>query len=79
MARDASAVFASLIGAAHDNFVNRSLIERWVARNKAAQSHGGKIVGSHRGEATAEAAERGADAVADKNSRHDGFLCEAAK
>jgi hypothetical protein len=69
-ARDVAVVFAGLVGAAVKHVGDRSPIDFGVARHQRAQRNRAEIVGAHRGERAAVAAEGRAHGIADEGLVH---------
>src|SRR6218665_29341 len=72
-AGDVAVVFAGLVGAAKQHIGHGGPVNLRVARHQRAQGNGAEVVGAHRAEGTAIAAERCADRVANKGLVH-GFV-----
>jgi len=73
-ARDVAVVFAGLVGAAENHVAHGLPIELGMALHQRAQRHRAKVVGAHRRQCTAIAAERRANGVADEGMMHGGRL-----
>ncbi len=71
-ARDIAVVLARLVGAAEDHIVDGVPVDGRVARHQRLQRDGAQIVGAHGGQRAAEAADGGADIVADEGFGHFG-------
>ena len=69
-ARDVAVVFARLVGAAHDDVIERAPIDAGVARGERPQRHLGEIVRPNLGERSAVASDGRARGVADESVGH---------
>ncbi|MNI02213.1 hypothetical protein D3C73_550790 [compost metagenome] len=69
-ARDVAVVLTRLIGRAQDHVVERRRVQPRIARQQRPQRQGRQIVGAHRGQGAAVAADGGADRVADESVGH---------
>jgi hypothetical protein len=66
MRADVAVVLAGLVGAAVVDVVDARPVHARVARDEGGDRQRGQVVGAHAGERAAEAAEGGADGVADE-------------
>ena len=73
-ARHVAIVFAGLVGAAEENFVETRPIGLRVARDECADRRGGEIVGADFRQRAAVAADGGARCIADENIPHCSLL-----
>ena len=69
-ARHIAVVFAGLIGAAEEDFIELRPVGLRIARDQRPDRDRGEVVGANLGERAAVAADRGARCIADENLAH---------
>jgi len=78
-ARDIAIVFAGLVRATKEHFVETRPVGLRVAIDERADRRGAKVVGAHFRQRAAIAADRGARGVADENIPHCSLLVRPAR